>query len=162
MRGKKPTNAEMARHHLPGLRAALTRETVFPHERRRGANRPTACRCPANRWRPANSRKRGRKCRAVGQPARPPATPSLDQEQLLLRDAGGHLGAGGVEIDVDLAAHPEAPREIDAGLDREPHARYESARVLGLEIVDVGPRAVQVAIDRVSCSVDKVLSEARL
>src|SRR2546422_4207156 len=60
-------------------------------------------------------------------------------------------GAGGVEIDVDLAAHPEAPREIDAGLDREPHARYESARVLGLEIVDVGPRAVQVAIDRVSC-----------
>src|SRR5438034_330035 len=120
----------------------------------------------------ADSRERGRKCRPVGQPARPPGDhpqeavqPNVrkmsDEEQLGLWDAGGHLGAGRVEIDVDLAAHPEAPREIDAGLDGEPHARYKRPRVLGLEIVDVGPRAVQVAIDRVSCAVDKVLSEAR-
>src|SRR5437867_13452178 len=80
----------------------------------------------------ADSRERGRKCRPVGQPARPPGDhpqeavqPNVrkmsDEEQLGLRDAGGHLGAGRVEIDVDLAAHPEAPREIDAGLRSEEH-----------------------------------------
>src|SRR2546430_1620456 len=73
-----------------------------------------------------------------------------DQQQLLLGRPRGDLGAGFVHEHVDLAPHAEPARKVDPGLDREPDARHERALVRGLEVVDVRPRAVQVAIDRVA------------
>src|SRR5207247_3490630 len=58
---------------------------------------------------------------------RPPVRPS-DQDQLVLWMGGVHLGALRVDVHVDLAAHAEAVRQIDARLDRETPARSERAR----------------------------------
>src|SRR5215831_18206148 len=48
---------------------------------------------------------------------------------------------------VELAAHAEAPRQIDPGLDREAGACDEAAIVKRLERVEVGARAVDFAAD---------------
>src|ERR1019366_6475271 len=53
------------------------------------------------------------------------------------------------DVRVDLRAHPEFAREVDAGLDGESGALNEDALFAGLQVVEIRSRSVQVAgIDR--------------
>src|SRR5881409_4174228 len=85
-----------------------------------------------------------------------------NEDQLVLWMGGVHLGALRVDVDVDLAAHAEAVRQIDPRLDRETHARYERARVFRLEVVDVRPGAMQVAIHRMARAVHELVEVSGL
>src|SRR5204863_453483 len=66
-----------------------------------------------------------------------------------------HLRTRLSQIDVDLAANAEPPREVDARLDRESHAGDQRPLVRRLEVVEVRTRAVQIAIDRVAGAMDE-------
>src|SRR5512144_2631711 len=63
-------------------------------------------------------------------------------------------------MDVDLAAYAEAARQVNARLHREPDPRQQLARVRGLEVVEVGAGAVQVAVDGVAGAVYEPLPVA--
>src|SRR5438067_11542102 len=82
-------------------------------------------------------------CWPRGDPPRP-----SEQKQLVLGRARIHFGAGRIDVDVDLAAYAEALRQVDARLDREPDARHQRPRVLGLEVVAVRSPAFEIAADR--------------
>src|SRR5690242_6218550 len=84
------------------------------------------------------------------------------EQQVVLRLAGVHLGAGRVDVHVDLAPHPEATGQIHARLDREPDAGHERARVFGFEVVDVRARPVQIAVDGVARTMDEVVAQPRI
>src|SRR5204862_3171480 len=99
---------------------------------------------------------------AVLYPSACPAVRPSDQDQLVLRARGIHLGTRRVDVHVDLAAHPETSRKVDTRLDREADAGHEGPRVLGLEVVDVRPGAVQVAIDRMARAMHEVFGEPRV
>src|SRR5256886_8228487 len=107
-----------------------------------------------SRW----ARRCGRdSCWPRGDPLRP-----SEQKQLVLGRARIHFGAGRIDVDVDLAAYAEALRQVDARLDREPDARHQGPRVLGLEVVDVRPRAVQIAVDRMPDASTEAVAHPRV
>src|SRR5439155_8559965 len=89
----------------------------------------------------------------------PTVRPS-DQQQLVLWGAGIHFWSRRVDVHIDLAANSEAPGQVDARLDREADTGDEGARVLGLEVVDVRPRAVEIAVDRMAGPMHEVLGQA--
>src|SRR6185295_7114956 len=64
---------------------------------------------------------------------------------------------------VDLASHADVVRQIDARLDREPDSGNQLALLARLQVVDVGPRSVQIArIDRVAGAMKEVVAVASL
>src|SRR5882672_10688579 len=86
-----------------------------------------------------------------------PRCPSNEQ-QIDLGCRRGHFRSGFLEVDVDLAAHPESRGEVNPRLDREADARQQLAVVRGLKVVEVGPGAVQVPVDRVTGAVHEKLA----
>src|SRR5437879_9923666 len=96
-------------------------------------------------------------CWPRGDPPRP-----SEQKQLVLGRARIHFGAGRIDVDVDLAAYAEALRQVDARLDREPDARHQRPRVLGLEVVNVRSRAVAIAVDRTPGAMHEVVAQPPL
>src|SRR5207253_1725953 len=66
-----------------------------------------------------------------------------------------------VDVDVDLAAHPEL-RQINARLDRETGARQDAALLARLEVVHVGAVAVRLLSDGVAGAMAEILPVAGL
>src|SRR5262245_57848698 len=63
--------------------------------------------------------------------------------------AGDVDAAGGIDEDVDLAAHPEVALQVDARLDREAGPRQDAPRLVRLQVVHVRAVAVRLLADRV-------------
>ncbi len=73
--------------------------------------------------------------------------------------AAGDFALTVADHHVDLAAHSEF-RQVDSGLDREAGVGQNLAIVFGLEVIQVRTVGVNVAADRMSRAMDKVLSIA--
>src|SRR6266513_316538 len=80
-------------------------------------------------------------------PIRAPRKTHSDQQQLALWGVGRHFRSGFEQKHIDLAANPEPAGQVDAWLHGEPAARDQRALVGRLEIVQVRPRAMQVAVE---------------
>ena len=95
--------------------------------------------------------------------ARSPAAPALAARTISsrLRRPRRHLGPRLVPVHVHLAPHAELPRQVDPRLDREAHARDQPPVVVGLVVVEVRTRAVQVAVDRVAGPVHEAARRTR-
>jgi hypothetical protein len=86
-----------------------------------------------------------------------------DDQQLVLVLTRRHDRFARREIHVDLAAHADLARDVDAGLDRERYAGHEQPFLSRLEIVEMWPRTVQIArVDRVPGTVREILAVAAL
>ena len=57
---------------------------------------------------------------------------------------------------------PELRREVHARADREAGARHQDARVLDLEVVEIGAAALEIVVDRVAGAVHDLIAEAGL
>src|SRR5262245_1631702 len=73
-----------------------------------------------------------------------------DELQRLLRFVGRDDRARLSQIHVYLTAHTEAARQINPRLHGKPDAGLQQSGVGRLEVVDMRPGAVQVAVDRVA------------
>src|SRR5256885_5869996 len=93
-------------------------------------------------------------------PMRPPRKTHSDQQQVALWGSGCHFRSGFEQKHIDLAANPEPAGQVDAGLDGEPDARDQCAFIGRLEIVQVRPRAMQVAVDGMPRPVHELLAIA--
>src|SRR3984893_18101154 len=92
---------------------------------------------------------------------RRPHDPLLQQrDDLALGRRGAHFGAAVLDCHVEFAAHAEASRQINSRLDREAGAIDERAMVVGVERVEVGAGAMNLASDRVAGPMDELLTEA--
>src|SRR6266850_7305100 len=104
-------------------------------------------------------------------PRRGPGPRVRESVEELLREQGRHRGltrpaaqldvAAG-QADVDLAADPETPRQVDARLDGEAGVGQVPAGVVRLEVVVVHAVAVPVVIDAVAGAVQEPVGVAGL
>src|SRR5574339_390274 len=78
-----------------------------------------------------------------------PSLTLLNEQQFVLGMGGRDLKPCLPDMDIDLAAHTEPPRKVDPRLHGEAHTRDQGPLVRGLEVVEMGPRAVEIAVDRV-------------
>jgi hypothetical protein len=79
----------------------------------------------------------------------------LRRNQIHLRRSRRYLGSRFAPVDIHLAPHAERAGEVDARLDREADPGDELPVVVGLIIIDMGARPVQVAVDRMAGPVDE-------
>src|SRR5580765_2368438 len=82
-------------------------------------------------------------------------------DQIHLRLSGRHLGARLGPVDIHLTPDAERTRQVYPRLDREADARNELPVVVGLVVIDVRSRAVQVAVDRVPGPVNEGVAISR-
>src|SRR3954471_10884611 len=82
------------------------------------------------------------------------------RDQLRLRLPRRDFRSGRAHEHVDLAPNPEGAVEVDARLHREPNPRNQQPIVVGLVVVQVGSRAVQVSVDGVAGAVDEGFTKA--
>src|SRR5437762_3169439 len=81
------------------------------------------------------------------------------QHQLSLRLPWGDFRARFAQVHIDFTPDSEPTGEVDTRLDREAHAGDQRPLIRGLEVVDVGTRAMQIAVDRVPGAMHAVLAE---
>src|SRR5574339_314929 len=79
-----------------------------------------------------------------------PSLTLLNEQQIVLGMGGRNLRPCLPDMDIDLAAHTEPPREVDPGLHGEADTRDQDPLIRGLEVVEVRPRAMEIAVDRMS------------
>src|ERR1700674_5080722 len=90
-----------------------------------------------------------------------PHDPLLQQcDDLALGRRRAYFGAAGLDCHVEFAAHAEASRQINSRFDREAGAIDERAMVVGLERVEVGAGAMNLAADRMAGARDELLPKA--
>src|ERR1043166_3362013 len=86
----------------------------------------------------------------------------LHQKQLLLGSPRRQFGPGFPEKYVDLAPHPEPAGKIDPGLHRKADSRDQRSGIGRFEVVEVGPRPVQIPVDGMAGAVDEIRPVPRL
>src|SRR4029077_9860340 len=79
-----------------------------------------------------------------------PGEARQQRNNLSLRRAATDLSAAFLNRHVELAADPEAPRQIDSRLDRETGALDQPPAVARFERVEIRPGAVNLAPDRMA------------
>src|SRR5205085_5322230 len=63
------------------------------------------------------------------------------------------------QVHIDFTPDSEPTGEVDTRFDREAHTGDQRPLVRGLEVVDVGTRAMQIAVNRVPGAMDEVFAE---
>src|SRR6266513_1316842 len=81
------------------------------------------------------------------------------QHQVSLRLPRGDFRAGVAQVHIDFTPDSEPTREVDTRFDREAHTGNQRPLVRRLEVVDVGTRAMQIAVDRMPGAMHEVLAE---
>src|SRR5947207_570712 len=85
----------------------------------------------------------------------PRKTPPSHQQQGFLRGSGRHLRSSFGEKHVDFTTHSEPAGKVNPRLHGEPDPGHQLPRIGGLEVVQMGSAAVQLAVDLMPCSMDE-------
>src|SRR5690606_13819578 len=127
--------------------------------RRTPGPRRTAERAPTGRGR---LRTRGRSEAPARSTARPLGLLQVDPMYPAFRIRRGPLRANRTHERADLSSQPDLFLNVDTRLDRQTDSGDQGTGVPRFEVVDVRPRAVQLAVDRVPRSMDEHIPQAPL
>src|SRR4029453_1480794 len=100
--------------------------------------------------------------RTSGTRLNPPLGPASGKNQVPLGGVGGDPGSFRTPEHVHLAPNPDLARQGDPGFDREPDSLDQLPVIVGFVVVEMGTRAMQVAIDRMPGAVHEVVTPSPL